>query len=290
MYYIIILIFTFLFFIIFTAESYSLKSDTDIPKIVIINFDDGWESQYTNAKKILDLYNFKATFYIVCNYVGDENRMTWSQIKDLDKEGHDIGSHSMNHVKLTQVSKKEMKSEIRNSKKCLSEEGIDVNSFSYPFNDGDDNYKVIKTISKKYDIARTASNELAFLNCDLNFDKIPLNCKEIKNNDGDIKDINRYTLTGWSHDAYKKSEQNDDSVFSKFIEVVNSQSTFNQNNNIFSIPILIYHRIDNTGIDYSTNLDLFQAEMKYLYDNNFTVLTMEDLIYDKDDGLFLDIN
>ena len=285
------MIFAFLTFIIFIDRSYSSNQDIDTPKIVIINFDDGWESQYINAKKILDLYNFKATFYIVCNYVGDENRMTWSQIKDLDKEGHDIGSHTMNHVKLTQVSKKEMKKEIKDSKKCLSKKGISVNSFSYPFNDGDDDYKVIKTISKKYDIARTASNELAFLNCDLNSDKMPSNCKEIKNSDDDVKDLNRYILTGWSHDAYKKSKQYaNDEVYSKFIEVVNSQFNFNQNNDIFSIPILIYHRIDNSGIDYSTSLDLFQAEMKYLYDNNFIVLTMDDIIYDKKNGLSLSVN
>ena len=285
------MIFAFITFIIFIDRSYSSNQDIDTPKIVIINFDDGWESQYTNAKQILDLYNFKATFYIVCNYVGDENRMTWSQIKDLDKEGHDIGSHTMNHVKLTQVSKKEMKKEIKDSKKCLSKKGLSVNSFSYPFNDGDDDYKVIKTVSKKYDIARTASNELAFLNCDLNSDNMPSNCKEIKNSDNDVQDLNRYVLTGWSHDAYKKSKKyTNDEVYSKFIEVVNSQSNFNQNNGISSIPILIYHRIDNSGIDYSTSLDLFQVEMKYLHDNNFIVLTMDDIIYDKKNGLSLRVN
>ena len=28
-------------------------------------------------------------------------------------------------------------------------------------------------------------------------------------------------------------------------------------------------------------MDLFEAEMKYLYDNGFTVLTMADLVYDE---------
>ena len=39
-------------------------------KLAIINFDDGYKSQFTNAKPILDKYGFKASFFIVCNFVG----------------------------------------------------------------------------------------------------------------------------------------------------------------------------------------------------------------------------
>ena len=31
----------------------------------------------------------------------------------------------------------------------------------------------------------------------------------------------------------------------------------------------------------STNIDLFRAEMKYLHDNGFKVMTMKDLGYDE---------
>jgi peptidoglycan/xylan/chitin deacetylase (PgdA/CDA1 family) len=57
------------------------------------------QSQYTNAKPILDKYGYKATFYIICNYVGDGEgqdnssaRMSWEDITELYKEGYDIGS------------------------------------------------------------------------------------------------------------------------------------------------------------------------------------------------------
>ena len=48
-----------------------------------------------------------------------------------------------------------------------------------------------------------------------------------------------------------------------------------------AIPIIIYHRAGDQGADYNTDLDLFNREMKYLHDGNFTVLTMADLAYDK---------
>ena len=47
-----------------------------------------------------------------------------------------------------------------------------------------------------------------------------------------------------------------------------------------AVPILIWHKIDNVNDEYSTSMDLFDAEMKYLHDNGFTVLTMADLVYD----------
>src|SRR5919112_1351473 len=103
-------------------------------KAVVLTFDDAYKSQYTNAKPILDKYGYKATFYIVCNYVENNGRLTWEDITSLYKEGHDIGSHTMNHADLSQTSKKETSYEIGESKKCLLDHGINATSFAYPFN------------------------------------------------------------------------------------------------------------------------------------------------------------
>ena len=50
-------------------------------KVVILNFDDAYKSQYTNAKPILDKYGYKANFYIICNDVGDNGYISWEDIK-----------------------------------------------------------------------------------------------------------------------------------------------------------------------------------------------------------------
>jgi hypothetical protein len=41
-----------------------------------------------------------------------------------------------------------------------------------------------------------------------------------------------------------------------------------------------------TPSNYFTSSGLFEKEMKYLYDNNFKVLTMKDLRYDDERNYF----
>lgn len=68
----------------------------------------------------------------------------------------------------------------------------------------------------------------------------------------------------------------------EFVNVVNSQQNFNWDGIIRAIPIVAYHDLDHGYITPdSTNVNLFDAEMEYLYDNGFTILTMADLVYDE---------
>src|SRR6266852_3953306 len=106
-------------------------------KIAIINFDDGYKSQFTNAKPVLDKYGFKASFFIVCNFVGKSakqmnstsivnfagkgvEQMNWTDVLALHKQGEMIGAHTMNHLRnMTIMSDSELNYEIGGSKQCL---------------------------------------------------------------------------------------------------------------------------------------------------------------------------
>jgi len=62
-------------------------------------------------------------------------------------------------------------------------------------------------------------------------------------------------------------------LLQRFIQVVNSQLKYNkQGKPAEAVPIIYYHRIDNssTRYRYSTDPSLFVAEMKYLQDNNLS--------------------
>jgi len=254
--------------------------ERDEKKLAIITFDDGKKGQITNAKPILDGYNYTATFAIICNNVSKSDELNWNDIVQLEKEGYDIGSHSMNHIKLEDVPNNVSEYEISESKECLLDNGVkEVRVFTYPKNGGSDDPFILKEVSKHYDLARTGNDPLEFLQCQIGSSYTMMNKISCSSLGNDINKDGRYSIIGWSHDADREAKGYDDSqMLQKFIQVVESQNKYNKGNEIRSIPVLIYHDIDKESGFYTTSIELFKAEMKYLHDNDFIVLRLLDLI------------
>jgi peptidoglycan/xylan/chitin deacetylase (PgdA/CDA1 family) len=254
-------------------------------KLVILNFDDGFENQYTYAKPILDKYGFKASFFVVCNYAGKPDRMSWQEITTLHNEGYDVESHSMNHNHMDIMTPEELNYEIGQSKQCLADHGINATIFAYPFDIGWNDPTIVNIVSKYYDLARTGNQAVTFLHCDGYKNHPQTDCRTYNEN-GELTFANRYSVRSWGHDTVEiKDGFNDDETYNKFIEEVNSQDAYNNYGSgggykINAIPLITYHNVDYLTGSYHTDVDLFAQEMKYLHDNGFTVLTMRDLGYD----------
>ncbi len=293
-------------------------------KVVIINFDDGYKSQYEYAKPILDKYGFKATFFVVCNYADkgqqqlqqqqeeedkqvdavnyiDEGRMSWNDIVRLYQEGHDIGAHTVSHDDLNKktITQQELDYEIGQSKQCLLDHGIESNEFAYPFASGADNQRVVNTVAKYFTIARTGGGELEIISSDLNNSSNKGKDPPISINDSSEKFVDRYEIRAINHNSLSGNEDKDSSnALANFIDFVNSQSEYNNDGKINAIPIIVYHKLgcdNNNHPDDSkdekekhgkdedncsgrvTDVNLFDREMAYLYNNNFKVLTMKSL-------------
>jgi peptidoglycan/xylan/chitin deacetylase (PgdA/CDA1 family) len=248
-------------------------------KLAIITFDDGKKGQITYAKQILDTYGYPATFSIICNNVSMSDHLSWYDIQRLEKDGYDIASHSMSHTELEDMPMGVSNYEISESKKCLLENGIrDVKVFTYPKNGGSDNPAILKEVAKHYEMARTGNDPLAFLKCSLTNSTLPnekIDCFSLK----DDTKYGKYSIIGWSHDSEREDHgYNDEQMLNRFIDVVESQSRYNDGDDISAIPIIIYHDIDTTSGFYTTSFALFKAEMKYLKDNDFMVISLLDLI------------
>ena len=102
-------------------------------KPVILTFDDGYESNYTELLPILEKRGLKATIFMVGNDIGKENYMSWDQLKDIQHRGVEIGSHTANHLPLTSMSLDEARDEVKLSKLLMEWNGVNtIYTLSYP--------------------------------------------------------------------------------------------------------------------------------------------------------------
>lgn len=104
------------------------------PKPVALTFDDGYRDFYTAAWPVLRQHNFKATSYVVTNFIGWDAYMTWPMLQELAATGLvEIGAHTRSHGDLRGMSQARRKDEIFGSKAILEEGlGRPVVSFCYP--------------------------------------------------------------------------------------------------------------------------------------------------------------
>jgi peptidoglycan/xylan/chitin deacetylase (PgdA/CDA1 family) len=112
-------------------------------KPIVLTFDDGSKSHYTQVLPMLKKYGFKATFYIFTNAMhGSKERwLTWDEVLEISRSGMDIGSHTLSHPYLTVRDKMSdgqykvwLEKELAQSKKLLEEKlNIRVNTLAYPF-------------------------------------------------------------------------------------------------------------------------------------------------------------
>jgi peptidoglycan/xylan/chitin deacetylase (PgdA/CDA1 family) len=100
---------------------------------VILTFDDGYEDFYTTALPILRSHDFRAVSYVVSGFVGWPGYMTAAQIREADRSGIEIASHTVSHPNLANMSAAAVGSQVTQSKLFLEQViGHTVWSFCYP--------------------------------------------------------------------------------------------------------------------------------------------------------------
>jgi peptidoglycan/xylan/chitin deacetylase (PgdA/CDA1 family) len=147
---------------------------------LLLTFDDGYKSQKIFADKILDKHNIKAIFFVVTNFLNctnkeeakefvlknidkniEKNLNRYKEIDNMNNEDllklksnkHVIGSHTVNHKKLTEIKNlEELEFEICESKKRL--ENLlccPIDYFAYTYGDiGSINKDVFTILKKNY--------------------------------------------------------------------------------------------------------------------------------------------
>ena len=107
----------------------NILKNSDYPKgkkNLLLTFDDGFKSNYIFAKTILKKLKIKGVFFIVTDLINSNNYikkltiknifpekrllnnskysvMSWNNVRDLEKMGHIIGSHTKSHLRLSDI-------------------------------------------------------------------------------------------------------------------------------------------------------------------------------------------
>ena len=102
-------------------------------KAVIVTLDDGYKDNYTDMLPIMESRGMKATVFMVTNDIGLPGYLTWDMLRDMQNRGIEIGSHTANHLPLTEMSPADAREEVQLSKTLLEWNGIKtIFGLSYP--------------------------------------------------------------------------------------------------------------------------------------------------------------
>jgi peptidoglycan/xylan/chitin deacetylase (PgdA/CDA1 family) len=91
------------------------------PRSPLITFDDGYRSVLTHAAPVLVRLHMPATAYVITGRVSglDPSFLTWRDLRRLERDGVEIGSHTVDHRPLTELSDATVLWELRTSRRVL---------------------------------------------------------------------------------------------------------------------------------------------------------------------------
>ena len=101
---------------------------------ILITFDDGYRDAYLEAYPILKKYNFTATIFLITDYVSNNSRyLTWEQVQEMHDNGFTFGSHTLNHIPLSDSSNEYIEYQLTKSREAIEWRLKEpVKYFAYP--------------------------------------------------------------------------------------------------------------------------------------------------------------
>ena len=158
-------------------------NEPKLDKKILITIDDAFSSFYENAWPFLKENKIPFILFVSTEPVGKYGYMTWSQIKEIEKEDFVfIGNHSHSHEYLVKYSFEKFKEDIDLSINIFKEKiGYNPIFFSYPF--GEYSLKQKNYIKQKFDYAFGQQSGVI----DINKDKFELPRFPINEKYGDLE-------------------------------------------------------------------------------------------------------
>ncbi|WP_413997651.1 polysaccharide deacetylase family protein [Flavobacterium sp. W1B] len=239
-------------FFLFSCENKKLskESKSSLQPGIVLTFDDATVNEWFQADKILSSYSWKATFCV--SKINTLNRSEIAKLLELQKEGHEIAGHSLNHLKANLFVKQYgtdayIDKEINPMLDLMDFYSLKVNSFAYPY--GARNTTIDTALLSKFKILRGITHGLE--------NPSKQNCFYNK------------TRIVFGIDIDSKHFQFNLSYLFKLLNYAK------QNNKIL---ILIGHKpVKNVTVNYQTKIETLELICKYVKQNNMKFYTLSEL-------------
>ena len=173
-------------------------------KPIVITFDDGYKDNHDFAYPIMKEYGYTGTVFVVSKAIGNtnffdvekklqpENKiMNWNEIREIEAGGFVIGSHTVDHPHLAEVSPEVARHQIEESKRAL-EHGLKkpVEVLAYPYGSYND---TVAEITKQAGYRAAVTTELGLAKAESN----PYKLKRVRvtghySNEKFVEELHKY--------------------------------------------------------------------------------------------------
>ena len=107
------------------------------PTRLALTFDDGLKSHYDLAAPELEKRGWRGLFCVIAGDVGKPGKMTWDDLRDLQRRGHEIANHTLSHPDLAALCKagetNEVRRQIVEAQRLFGQEKVRTRFLCLPF-------------------------------------------------------------------------------------------------------------------------------------------------------------
>jgi peptidoglycan/xylan/chitin deacetylase (PgdA/CDA1 family) len=100
---------------------------------VVLSFDDGYQSQSTHARRLLDRLGWPGVLNLEVDNVRNKGGISRDEIHAMIRDGWEIDAHTLTHPDLTTVDPARLRREVAGSRQWVHKAfGVPVRFFAYP--------------------------------------------------------------------------------------------------------------------------------------------------------------
>ena len=221
----------------FGCEEYN---DPQNPLIVIC-FDDNYQSVYDNGLPILNAFNMKATNFTNTGNLGNTDHYGWDELIEMELEyGWETAGHTLNHINMPFCSDEYVEYQIKEDWLNLKNNGLSHESFALPA--GNVTIDQFRIIQKYYQNIR---------------------------NSYDIKQFSPIDETALGYYSFDSSFEPED-IIGRILRGVDHKEV---------LIILGFHAIDhNSTFSANCTPDKFEEIISWISENSFEVVTLKEAV------------